>query len=129
MSTIHITSTTFTPAIYFNPSKGILDIKGRSSPENTPSFYSPIKSAINTDLNADRLNVRLRLEYFNTSSSKCLFDILRSVKSIQETGKEVNIKWYYEEDDEDMMEAGEDYSEILDLPFVFVEYATNLRRK
>lgn len=62
------------------------------------------------------------MEYFNTSSSKCLYDILKEIKYLSDQGKEVNVRWYYEQDDEDMMEAGEDYSDLLDLPFVFVEH-------
>ncbi|MBO7596417.1 MAG: SiaC family regulatory phosphoprotein [Bacteroidales bacterium] len=37
---------------------------------------------------------------------------------------EVVINWYYEEDDEDMLEAGEDYQSILKLPFKMVEIST-----
>jgi len=61
------------------------------------------------------------MEYFNTSSSKCIYDLLKEIKSLKEGGKDVRVRWYYEQYDEDMMEAGEDYSDLLDLPFAFVE--------
>ncbi|MEM7298694.1 MAG: SiaC family regulatory phosphoprotein, partial [Bacteroidota bacterium] len=59
--------------------------------------------------------------YFNTSSSKCIYDILKEIKFLKERGKNVRVRWYYEQYDEDMMEAGEDYSDLLDLPFAFIE--------
>ena len=127
MTAFSISSTTHTPAIYCNLSKGILDIKGRSSPENTPAFYSPIKSALSSNAELKRLNVRILLEYFNTSSSKCLYDIFKEIRTLQKNGTDVNIRWYYEEYDEDMLEAGEDYSDILSLPFTFVEYCKDLK--
>ncbi|MEP5611503.1 MAG: DUF1987 domain-containing protein [Cyclobacteriaceae bacterium] len=122
MTTIAVSPTPRTPAIYCNLTRGVLDIKGRSSPENTPAFYSPIKEAITSDATLEKLNVRILLEYFNTSSSKCLYDIFKALRLKQRNGTEINVKWYYEEYDEDMLEAGEDYSDILNLPFTFVEY-------
>ncbi|MEQ9404813.1 MAG: DUF1987 domain-containing protein [Cyclobacteriaceae bacterium] len=127
MNTISITSTASTPAVYFNPSKGIFQMKGRSSPENTPAFYSGLKTALASTQTVENLDVKICLEYFNTSSSKILFDIFRQLKSIKENGRDVNIKWFYEEYDEDMLEAGEDYSDILNLPFSFIEYHPHLQ--
>ena len=59
------------------------------------------------------------MEYFNTSSSKCILDVFKKLESIADS--EVSIKWFYEEDDEDMLEAGEDYEAIIDLKFEMIE--------
>lgn len=59
--------------------------------------------------------------YFNTSTSKCLYEILKKAKSYQIAGNEVDINWFYEEDDDDMKEVGEDFADLLDLPFHFCE--------
>ena len=56
------------------------------------------------------------MEYFNTSSSKCILDVLRKLEKIHKNGKSVVVKWFYEEDDEDMMEAGENYQRIVSVP-------------
>lgn len=61
-------------------------------------------------------------QYFNTSSSKCLFDIFRQLKRMQTAGTNIKVNWYYEEFDQDMLEAGEDYDEIVKLDFHFVEH-------
>ncbi|PIZ05550.1 MAG: nuclear pore complex subunit, partial [Flavobacteriales bacterium CG_4_10_14_0_8_um_filter_32_5] len=65
-------------------------------------------------------NVDIQLEYFNTSSSKCVLDVLKKLEVINGNSK-VTINWYYEEDDEDMLEAGEDYQAIINVPFKMVE--------
>ena len=55
--------------------------------------------------------------YFNTASSKMLLDILMKLEDMHKAGKESLVKWYYPEDDEDMKEAGEEYADIVDVPF------------
>jgi|TARA_Y100000992_G_scaffold115450_1_gene75575 hypothetical protein len=109
-----------TPEVEFNAS-GELLLKGRSIPENSIEFYKPliewIESYSESPNSSTVLNVQL--EYFNTSSSKCILDVFKKLESV--TGSEVSVKWYYEEDDEDMLEAGEDYEAIIDLPFEMIE--------
>ena len=61
------------------------------------------------------------MEYFNTSSSKCILDLFKQLESLNNGETEVNVNWYYEEDDEDMAEAGEDYDAIISLPFKMIE--------
>ncbi len=63
------------------------------------------------------------MEYFNTSSSKCILDVFKKLENVFKKNNEegVTINWYYEEDDEDMLEAGEDYQSILKIPFKMIE--------
>ena len=109
-----------TPLVEFN-TNGELLLKGRSIPENSIEFYKPllewIESYSESPNSSTVLNVQL--EYFNTSSSKCILDVFKKLESV--SGSEVSVKWYYEEDDEDMLEAGEDYEAIIDLPFEMIE--------
>lgn len=122
MQVIKINPTKTTPAVLLDPHKGVFKLYGRSSPENSIDFYYPVKSTLSTDLRSKSLDVNIRLDYFNTSSSKCLYDLFRVIKKLRENGTEVRILWYYQPDDEDMLEVGEDYSDLLDLPFSFIEY-------
>ena len=96
-----------TPHITFDAANGSLEIKGKSIPENSIEFYKPVYDWLDayTTQPKDQTLLTVQLEYFNTSSSKCLLE-----------GK-VNVKWLYEEDDEDIMEAGDDYQTIVKLPF------------
>ena len=122
MEPIKIYPTRNTPAVLLDPNRGVFKIYGRSSPENSIQFYDPIKEVISNKITVDHFDVRIKMEYFNTSSSKCIYDLLKEIKALENKGKEVVVRWYYEEDDEDMLEAGEDYSDLLDLPFKFVEF-------
>ena len=123
MEKIFIEPTRVTPLINFDPAEGILEIKGRSSPENSIQFYQSLMDALDDYAlsGENALTANIAFEYFNTSSSKCLFDVFKKMAKIIENGKDLTINWFYEEDDEDMMEAGEDYSDLLDLQFNFLE--------
>ena len=99
-------------------------MKGRSIPENAIEFFKPLVDWLDeySEDSKDITNANIQLEYFNTSSSKCILDIFKKLESInKQDDKEVVINWYYEEDDEDMLEAGEDYQSILKIPFKMIE--------
>ena len=59
---------------------------------------------------------------FNTASSKLLLDILMILEEMKDNGHDVLIKWHYPEEDEDMEEAGEEYADIVEVPFEQVSY-------
>ncbi len=123
MEQIFIEPSRVTPLIKFDPEEGLLEMKGRSSPENAIQFYQKVIQMLDEYAISDNDSFRANFsfEYFNTSSSKCLFDVFKRLVRIKESGKALVVNWYYEEDDEDMMEAGEDYSDLLDLQFNFIE--------
>ena len=102
---------------------GVFDIKGRSIPENSVEFYKPILEWIDeyTKQTQPKTIVNIHLEYFNTSSSKCILDLLKKFEIIAKNGNDIVIRWHYEEDDEDMLEAGQDYQSIIKVPFEMVE--------
>ncbi len=112
-----------TPIVNLNHDTGVLELKGRSIPENSIEFYKPIFDWIDS-YNANpkpATEVNIVLEYFNTSSSKCILDLFKKLETLNNGGKtKVTINWHYEEDDEDMLEAGEDYQAIISVPFTMV---------
>ena len=114
--------TRITPLIFFDPGRGLLELRGKSSPENSIQFYDGLITALeNFAKNGSRgLVANFKFEYFNTSSSKCLFDLFRKIIILKKRGFHISINWYYEEDDEDMLEAGEDYSDLLGVDFNFI---------
>lgn len=123
MEPISIEGTAKTPTVTSDLGKGIIEIKGRSIPENSVEFYKPLVDWLE-EYKANPLpktNVNIQLEYFNTSSSKCILDVFKKLEAIHKGKHEVQINWYYEEDDEDMLEAGEDYESIIRVPFKMVE--------
>ncbi|MEC8604225.1 MAG: DUF1987 domain-containing protein [Bacteroidota bacterium] len=120
MEDLSLEGTAKTPTVDFK-SAGELLIKGRSIPENSIEFYKPLIEWISNYSENPKENtlVNIQLEYFNTSSSKCILDVFKKLESISDSS--VSVKWYYEEDDEDMLEAGEDYEAIIDLSFEMIE--------
>jgi len=62
------------------------------------------------------------LVYFNTASSKLILDILMKLEDLHKKGNEVLVKWYFPEDDEDMQEAGNEYADIVEIPFEQIAY-------
>ncbi|MEP0366810.1 MAG: DUF1987 domain-containing protein [Cyclobacteriaceae bacterium] len=118
-----IDATPTTPLVKVNADECIIQLTGRSSPENSLQFYYPLMDKIKT-LFADcteTIQVNFSFQYFNTSSSKCLFDFFKMLRNFIKEGKDVEINWHYEEYDDDMLETGEDYAELLGLEFNFVE--------
>ena len=122
MEQMIIEGTPKTPSIKFNQEEGIIEIKGRSIPENSIEFYKPVVEWLEKYAKdpLKKTLVNIQLEYFNTSSSKCLLDIFKKLEAIHKSKNEVIINWYYEEDDEDMLEAGEDYESIIRVPFKMI---------
>ena len=124
LNILEINSTNKTPYIKFDPKNGVLEMKGRSIPENAVEFYKPLVEWLDkySQNPNEKTVVNVQLEYFNTSSSKCILDVFKKLEDInKKDDKEVIINWYYEEDDEDMLEAGEDYQSILKIPFKMLE--------
>lgn len=119
MSNLIINDSIKTPTVTFDVT-GILEIKGKSIPENSLEFYRPVFEWLDiySQSPAPKTEFKISLEYFNTSSSKCLLDILRRLETINLSGKSaVKVLWFYDADDEDMMEAGEDYQALVKVPF------------
>jgi len=123
MEPITIEGTAKTPTVKFDAQTGIMEIKGRSIPENSIEFYKPLVDWLDEYSKGakDLTQVNIQLEYFNTSSSKCILDVFKKLEAIHKGNNEVIINWYYEEDDEDMLEAGEDYESIIRVPFKMIE--------
>ena len=123
MEPIIIEGTPKTPSVNFDAAKGIVEIKGRSIPENSIEFYKPLVDWLEkySGKPASHTIVNIHLEYFNTSSSKCILDVFKKLELIHKAKNDVVVNWYYEEDDEDMLEAGEDYESIIRIPFKMIE--------
>ena len=122
MESINIAATDETPAVVLDASTSTFEMKGKSLPEDVTAFYDPILDWL--DAYAQNPNAqtdfRFEMAYFNTASSKMLLDIMMKLEEIHEDGNTVKIIWCYLEDDEDMEEAGEEYSDIVEVPFDMV---------
>jgi hypothetical protein len=123
MEKIVIPKTKSSPEIIMDYKGGLLEIIGESYPENSLAFYKPVFEWLDKCIQDKiELKVNFKLNYFNTSSSKCVIDILDRLDKYFVNSGITSIKWYYEEDDDDMMETGEEFSSDLKVPFQLVYY-------
>lgn len=110
-----------TPAVTCDSETGIIDIRGKSTPENTYSFYQPlaewIMQYIATPVKETVVNVEL--EYVNTSSSKWLYSIFKELSKLNKGDIKLSINWFYS--DEDIEEVGKDLGSMLNLTMNYVE--------
>lgn len=109
------------PEILFDAKTGKLCITGRSILENAIRFYDPILDWVKIYCNnpAEKTELHLKMEYFNTSTSKYILSIIDKLSNLFHEGKSVEIYWYSV--DEDMEELGEDYKAMIDIPFKLLE--------
>ncbi len=122
MNVLYLQASRTTPEVRLNTDEKSMYLIGRSNPENALAFYQQVYSSIDDYFkDSETLKVNMLFEYFNTSSSKCLFGLFKQVQKYRDQGKRVIVNWYYEEDDEDMLETGEDFSDVLDLDFDLLE--------
>lgn len=112
-----------TPYVEFDASGKNLKLKGKSIPENTIKFYTPIKSWLEEYCNSpgEETILDLHIEYFNTSSAKVIIEILKKIVALHNSNKtKLKIIWKYDNNDLDMKEAGEDMMGLLKFEFEFL---------
>jgi hypothetical protein len=119
VNTIKLKPTDDTPSIILDAENNIFQIAGRSMPEDVNAFYEPVLSWIDEYIEYpnEKTAFIFHLNYFNTASSKLLLDIMLRLEELNEQGRKVRIVWTYDPEDEDMQEAGEEFNEIVDVPF------------
>ncbi len=132
MKGFNIPATEKSPQVLFDTKKSLFEIKGISRPENVRDFYFPliykIKKYFDNIIEKDQgdpfkdesFKFNFKLEYFNSSSAKFISDILVVIKELSEKGLNLKIYWYFTDGDEDMKEVGEDFSEMISVPFNYI---------
>ena len=126
MKNIEIEKTNQTPEIKLNANTGVLSFIGRSLPEDSTKFYEDVFKWIDEYSNnlAQKTLVIFELDYFNTSSAKAIFSIIVKFDKLFQSSYPIEIKWYYDDDDEDMKELGKEYTELFEIPIELIEKAS-----
>lgn len=103
--------------------KGLFQFSGRSIPEDAKRIFKPVVDWLKTyhPGNESKTIVNFNFDYLDTSSSKCVFDILKVLDVLYEKGHEIVINWYYEEGDDDMLDLGIHLKSFVKAPFNFIE--------
>lgn len=125
MENFQIEGENYIPTVNFNAEIGVLEISGESYHEYTIEFFQPIFEWLNTYLEQEgrTLVFNFRMTYFNTSSSRRFLEIFDLLEDYSKSKNgNVTVNWYYEKDDVDMLESGEEYAEDVDLSFNLLPY-------
>ena len=122
MDKFHIKPTRNTPDILLSPD-GNMRIRGRSIHENVAEFYSPLLDWADEYIldPAPATSVDIQLEYFNSASAKYIIQLLQRLQMVNLKNRKFFVNWFYEEGDEDILERGEYFSSVLDIPFKYLE--------
>lgn len=104
----------YVPTVDFNLETGVCELTGESFLESTVEFYEPLISWLNEFATTQKrpLTFNVKLTYYNTSSSKRLVDILRTLKEYKDAGGEVVVNWYIEDAEFDLIDEIEDYKYV-----------------
>ena len=131
MEKLIIEPTGNSPRIVLDPENKLFEFSGESRPENVRKFYLPIlewlesytreQEKLNGTERSSGLQCQFNFEYFNSTSAKYILDIFKSLNAISALGIDLEIKWLYEEDDEDMLEVGQEMSRMSKLTFDYIK--------
>ncbi len=112
-----------TPFIELDPAKGMLTMEGRSIPEDPENFYNVVYSSMLEYYKSPQklTTFHFEFEYINSGSSKFILRFFHLIKNQYDKGHNCLVNWYYEEDDENILDLGKHYEKTFKLPFKFVE--------
>lgn len=114
MENLYIAATPSSPEVSFDFAQNRLSIRGESYPENAAAFYGEIIKSLRDYLAICKgvsITVDIALAYFNSSSTKMLFNIFEALNDAQRAGNTVKVNWYHDEDDDTMLEFGQELSD------------------
>jgi hypothetical protein len=127
MDILRIEGTNTTPKVVFDSRTRTLELSGYSRPENVRDFYSPLlqwiedfKMAILQSM-SEGVDSEPVTFYFNSSSAKFIYDIILLLSEMQSNKIPLKIYWHFDEDDDELREAGEELSDMANLPFFYIE--------
>lgn len=105
----------YIPGVEFNADNGICELFGESYLEDTLAFYAPLVEWLENFLkNEDKkLVFNFKLHYYNTSSSKCIVDILVLFKEFKDKGSEIDVNWFFNDKSDDSEEEIEEVEDFI----------------
>ena len=127
MDLLYIEATSKTPLVSFNPIKGSLKISGKSLLDNPENFFISLFDWVDLYVSqpAQKTTFTIDLESFNTSSLKEILSLLTKLDELFQANNNVVAHWVYKKDEDVMHELGQDYANMVNLPFKFIEKKPN----
>ena len=101
----------YTPAVLLDAEKNLIQLSGKTYPENTFEFYGPILDWIEAYLltKPAKTLVNFDLSYINSSSIKSVHHILHILNQAKDETISYEINWIFDEEDDITEETGEDF--------------------
>lgn len=113
-----IDATKSSPRVVYDATTGVLEISGESYPENSFEFFAPVFDWLRDELPAlSQLTFRVHIRYMNSSSTKCMLDILDILSERAANGAQIQVHWYYDAGNERALDLAEEFKEDLEIPF------------
>lgn len=127
MESLRIAKGDTTPELIFDIDEMLFSMEGECRPENVLTYFEPIMKwldqfidNVKSGATAKSLDFHFKLEYYNSSSAKFIFQIFKRFKIIESNGVDITMYWFYDVLDEDLLECGQEYEKILELKFKYV---------
>ena len=129
MESLNLDPSGYTPGIRFSPAQGKFEITGISLPENVIDFYGPVLEWMDRYENdyieeavldgRSEIDLVFKLDYYNSGTIRYLIAMLNKAKRFIDRGMDVSVYWYYDEDDEHLLDSGKELADLTGLPFQF----------
>jgi len=132
MQHIEIEATYRTPRVIFDPAESKCKIEGNSILVNVEDFYRPLLNWMDEFVKnptKETVEVTFDIEHSNLASTKRFVFFLYRLRELQDKGIKVIVNWLYSNNDSDTLEMGEDFSQMLDIPFKFIGYEKLKKRE
>lgn len=129
MKALLIEATAQTPRVEFDAEKGLLKISGRAFPQKILDFYAPVIKWVDDYIKEAKEETvwDLKMEYINSASTMIVANLLKKLSGLNESGKKLTINWHHSlEDEDDMLEIGKEMEVLLNYPFNFISYESEL---
>jgi hypothetical protein len=125
MQYIQIEPTYKTPKVVLDPEKGEVHISGRSILVEVDEFYQQLLDWIDTFLiksHPRKVTFEFDLEYFNVTSFKRILFIFYRFMENEKFKNLIEVKWFYQASDADMLEMGQDFGMMINMPVELIGY-------
>jgi hypothetical protein len=108
-----------TPHVLFNAKTNVLQIVGKSYPENARKFYDEVLLNLKAHLFPSDFLIELDFEYVSSSSVISILEMLKKLKNLS-PNTNFKVLFTYENGDDDMLSVGENYEKITGFTFEYV---------
>jgi hypothetical protein len=121
MGTLDIPQSLSTPRVSFDPAARRLSMSGESYPENSFEFYAPVIGWLQEYLaEQNDLLLDIDISYMNSSSTKCMLDLLDLLEEAHGRGCRISIDWRYDSENPRSRDLAEEFQEEVTFPFSII---------